>query len=102
MSNIITLKDGLMVEIDINENEKYAKEISSDDIIDTSIEKIQDFLLKVIKPISNTYKELDKEMSIHETKITIGVKSGAEGNFILAKSNISSNIQVEMTLKPIV
>lgn len=57
-------------------------------------------MTKIIKPISNTYKELNKDMSIYSAKVTVGVKISVEGNFILAKSSASANIQVEMTLKP--
>ncbi len=97
MTRIIKLKDDLEVEVDINEEQAY--EISKDGIIESSIDQIQTFLTKIMQPISNTYKELDKDMSVESAKVSIGVKIGAEGNFILAKSSASANIQVELTLK---
>lgn len=97
MTKIIKLKDDLEVEVEMDE--KAAYEISDDHIIESSIEQIQTFLTKIMQPISNTYKELDKDMSIESAKVSIGVKIGVEGNFILAKSSASANIQVELTLK---
>ena len=97
MNKIVTLKDGLEVEIELDENQ--AREISLDNRIESSIEDISGFLSKVIKPISNTYKQLNKEVNISETKVTLGVKIGVEGGFILAKSTAEAHIQVEMVMR---
>ncbi|MDP2851168.1 MAG: CU044_2847 family protein [Sulfuricurvum sp.] len=99
MTKIIKFTDGLDVEIEINENQ--AHEIADHSVINASIDQVQTFLKKVMQPFSNTYKELSKDMNIDSTKISIGVKVGIEGNFILAKSSAEANIQVEMTLRPI-
>lgn len=97
MNKTIELKDGLEVEIELEANK--AREISLDNKIDASIEDIQGFLSKVIKPISNTFRELNKEVNIAETKVTLGVKIGVEGGFILAKSTAEAHIQVEMVMR---
>lgn len=97
MNKIITLNDGVLVEVEIDESQ--AHEISHNDVVNSSIDQIQSLLLKVIHPFSETYKELNKSMSIESAKVTIGINVGIEGNFILAKSNLGANIQVEMTLK---
>lgn len=98
MTKIIKLNDNIDVEIEVND--RQAQEISNYNEVDASISKIDSLLTKIIQPISNTYKELNKDMSIDSAKVTVGVKIGVEGNFILAKSSASANIQVEMTLKP--
>ncbi len=99
MTKIIQLQDDVQVEIEINQDQ--AQEISDGREVESSIDKIQDLLKKVMQPISNTFKELNKDVSIESTKVSVGIKIGIEGNFILAKSSASANIQVEMTLKPI-
>lgn len=97
MSKIIKLKDGLEIEVEVDKNQ--AHEISDNKSVDSSIDKIQDFLTKLMRPICNTYRELDKDMSIESAKVSVGVKIGIEGNFILAKSTAGANIQVEITLR---
>ena len=97
MNKVVKLNDGLEVEIEIDESQ--ARHISFDKKIDTSIEDISDFLSKIIKPISNTYKELNKTVIISETKVTLGVKISIEGGFILAKSTAEAHIQVEMVMR---
>lgn len=101
MNQVIKMDNDFMVEVELDAHQ--AQEISSSDnmMINSSIDKIQDFLIKIIKPVSNTYKELNKEMSIDSAKVKIGIKIDIEGNFILAKSSASANIEVEMTFKPL-
>lgn len=98
MTKIIRLNDNIDVEVEIDDKQAY--EISDNAHFNTSIDQIQVLLKKVMQPFSNTYKELSKDMNIDSTKISIGVKIGMEGNFILAKSSAEANIQVEMTLRP--
>lgn len=97
MIRIIKLNDEVEVEVEVDENQPI--EISDNAPIDSSMDKIKDLLSKVMQPISNTYKELDKDMSIDSVKVVVGVKVGVEGNFILAKSSAGANIQVEMIIR---
>jgi hypothetical protein len=96
LNKIITLNDGIQVEVEINENEAF--EISDTDFVDSSIDKIQLLLHKVCTPISATFNELEKSINVESTKVTIGVKVGVEGNFFIAKSTGEANIQVELTI----
>lgn len=95
--DVIKLADGTEIEVELDPNSAY--EISDSNQVSSSLEKIQGLLSTVVKPIANTYRELNKEVRIAETKLILGVKVGAEGNFVLAKSNVNAHIQVEMTLK---
>ena len=96
-TKIIQLEDNLDVEVEVSNTQAY--EISDNTTVDSSINKLEEMLSKVMKPIANTYRELNKDMSIESAKVAVGVKIGVEGNFILAKSNASANIQVELTFK---
>lgn len=98
MVKIIKLNDDLEIEVEVDENQ--AHRISDNNAVDSSIEKIQPFLTKVMQPVGNTFKGLYENISIESAKVTIGIKIGIEGNFILAKSTAGANIQVEMTLRP--
>ncbi|WP_321471637.1 CU044_2847 family protein [Halarcobacter sp.] len=98
MTKILKLNDDIDVEIEIDNNQ--AQEISNYTKVDTSIKEISLLLNKIMSPITNTYKELNKDVNMESAKVTVGVKIGIEGNFILAKSSANANIQVEMTFKP--
>lgn len=97
-TKIIKLEDNFDVEVEVSNTQ--AQEISDNTTVDSSIDKLEEMLSKVMKPISNTYRELNKDMNIESVKVAVGIKIGVEGNFILAKSNASANIQVELTFKP--
>lgn len=97
MNRVIQLKDGLEIEVEVREDESM--EISTQKKVDSAIDNIQSILKKVMKPVANTYKELNKEVSMESVKVSVGIKISAEGNFIIAKSNIGAHIQVEMLLK---
>lgn len=99
MTRTIKLKDDVEVEVEIDDDKAY--EISNGVSVESSIDQIESLLTKIMKPVSNTYRELNKDMSIETAKIAVGIKIGIEGNFILAKSSASANISVEMTLKAI-
>lgn len=96
MNRIITLENGLQIEVEVNENQ--ALEISDNDFVDSSINKIQSLLKEVCTPIASTLNELKDSLNLESTKITIGVKVGVEGNFFIAKSTGEAHIQVELTL----
>ena len=97
MTKIIEWNDGLEVEIDIDDNSAY--QISNSSKINSSNGDIHNILLKIMKPISKTYEDLSENLNIESTKISVGIKIGAEGNFILATSSMGANIEVQMTLK---
>jgi len=95
MIKTIRLNDGIEIEVEVDDHR--AREISNNENIDSSIDRVQTLLKKVMQPISNTYKELNKDLNIESTKVTVGVNVSVEGNFVLAKSSAGANIQVEMT-----
>ena len=98
MIQIIKLADGLELETEIREDQ--VREISSQKIASSTMEKIKPLLNTVIQPISEVYSELSKDMIIESSKVSIGIKVGLEGNFFVAKSAAEANIQIEMTLRP--
>jgi hypothetical protein len=96
LSKIITLKNDIQIEVDIDDTE--AMEISDNEFVDSSIDKIKTLLSNVCEPIAESIIELGENINVESTKVTVGVKVGVEGNFFVAKSTGEANIQVEMTL----
>ncbi|QBF83776.1 hypothetical protein EXU30_14555 [Shewanella maritima] len=97
MNKVVELEDGLELEVFIPEDD--ARLISSGSKVQARIDDIQALLSKVITPISNTYKELNKSVSIAETKVSLGVKLSMESGFVVAKCSSEAHIQIEMTLR---
>ena len=100
MSKSIINEDGIWFEVDIDNNQEYIMEISSSQNTIKSINQISDILLRLTTPIKNTYNELNKDMYVESAKLTVGIKVGVEGNFIVAKGNSEANIVIEMSMRP--
>ena len=61
LEKIITLKDGLKVEVEQDENSVY--EIGTRESINNSIEDIEDFIRKLSQPISNSFKNFSNDIN---------------------------------------
>ncbi|OEU83371.1 MAG: hypothetical protein BA873_15980 [Desulfobulbaceae bacterium C00003063] len=99
-SKLIKLNDGTLIEAEVNNGE--AKEIASGlaDKVNSSFEKIRPILTSVCKPITETWKELSKEMTIDQAEIQLGLNFEGEGNLFITKSKAGANITVKLVLKP--
>jgi hypothetical protein len=100
-SKLIELGDGTLVEIEVPENR--AQPISggaADKIKDATIDKIKPIILKACRPISEVWKDLDKDMHIEQAEVELGLGFEAEGNLYITKAKGNANLTVKFTLKP--
>jgi hypothetical protein len=103
-SKLIELEDGILMEVDVPENE--VTRISGGELeitqINRSINAIESILLKACKPVANVLTELNKDMLVNEVEVGIELGLEAEGNFFIAKgkSNASLSIKLKLTPKP--
>ena len=99
---LIELDNGLLMEVDIPQSE--IEMISSNsgviDKVGGSIDTIKSLLLKTIQPISETYKELNKDMIVERAEVEIGIGFSAEGNLFIASGKGSANLKVKLVLSP--
>ena len=100
-SKLIELEDGALVEVEVPENK--AQPIAggaADKIKDATIERIKPIILKVCKPLSEVWKELNKDMHIEQAEVELGLGFEAEGNLYITKAKGNANLVVKLTLKP--
>ncbi len=100
-SRLIELGDGTLVEIEVPDNK--AKPISggaAERIKDATVDKIKPIILKACKPISEVWKELDKDLDIEQAEVELGLGFEAEGNLYITKAKGNANLTVRFTLKP--
>ena len=100
-SKLIERDDGALVEVEVPENK--AQPISggaADKIKDATIERIKPIILKVCKPLSEVWKELNKDMYIEQAEVELGLGFEAEGNLYITKAKGNANLVVKLTLKP--
>ncbi len=97
---IVQLEDGTYIEVEVSPDE--AQQISGGftKTINSTFEKIQPLLVKVCRPIIDSWKELNKEMSIEKAEVELGLSFSCEGNIFITKSNAGANLSIRLTLKP--
>ena len=99
-TKLIELEDGILIEVETTKDE--AKPISGGlaQKVDKSVDKIKPIMLKVCRPVIETWKELNKEVSIDEIEVQLGLSFEGEGNLYITKAKAGANISVKFVLKP--
>ncbi len=99
-SKLIELDGGTLVEAVVDDNK--AKEIAGGaaDKVESSFEKIRPILINACKPVLETWKELNKEMTVDQAEIQLGLSFEGEGNLFVTKAKAGANITVKLILKP--
>lgn len=95
--NTIVLSDGVEVQVELSENE--AQEISARSRVENSLKDLQTTITKISESISGYAESINVSDQVKETKISVGLKVGVEGNLILSKSTLDAHINITFTLK---
>ena len=99
-TKLIRLKDGTLVEVEIDSRHPTQISNRAADAVDAAIDGIHDTLLKACKPIASVWRELNKDMVIDQAEIELGLGFEAEGNLYITKATGSANLVVRLTLAP--
>ena len=100
-SKLIQLEDGTLVEVEIPGEQ--VEEISGGGFVrqvNSSWHKVEELLTQACKPIANTISEMNKEMSVEQAEVELGLSFEGEGNLYVAKSKAGANLKVKLVLKP--
>jgi len=99
-TKLIELEDGILVEVEAQENE--AQQISSRaaEAVSSSFSKIKPLLKKAVQPIAELWNELDQDVAIEAAEVTINFSFEGEGNIYVTKAKAGSNLSVKLILKP--
>lgn len=98
-TKVVTLEDGTRIQIDVSEEQ--AQQISGGiDTIKGSFDKVQPLLLNICRPLVSTWNELNKEMSIEQAEVELGLSFEGEGNLFVTKSSLGANFKLKLILKP--
>ena len=81
--------------MDVSEEEFV--NISSGSTVDASFSKIKNILRSVISPITEIRNEFTE--TADTTKVKIGIRITAEGNFVVAKASTQTHLEIEFTFK---
>lgn len=103
-TKLIRLDNGPLIEVEASPDEVQA--ISGGDAESVSKDfykvfaKIRPTLLKVCKPLADTWKELNQDMVVEQAEVELGFSFEGEGNLYITKATAGANLTVKLTLKP--
>lgn len=99
-NKLIQLEDGTLVEVEVPEEK--AEEISGGfaERVVSTFDQIKPLLIKICSPIAETWDEINKDMTIDQAEVEIGLAFELEGNLYITKSKAEANLTVKLVLKP--
>lgn len=99
-AKLIELDDGMLIEVEVPEDEAQLISGGFADKVNTTFEKIKPVLLKTCRPITEVWKELNKDVQIEQAEVELGLSFEGEGNLYITRSKIGANLTVKLILKP--
>lgn len=99
-TKLIKLEDGTLIEVDVpgEQVEKISGGMAKQ--VEATVDKIKPILLRICKPITETWKELNQEMHIQQAEVELGLSFEGEGNLYVTKAKAGANVSVKLVLKP--
>jgi len=100
-TQLIELEDGTLIEVDhlAGAVQKTAGG-SAIQHVDKTIDRVTPVLARVGQAVAAAWRELNKDMTITETQIELGLSFEGEGNVYVTKATAGANLVVTLTLKP--
>ncbi len=99
-TKLIELEDGMLVEVAVLPDQAQQIAGGFTDKVGATFEKIKPILVKVCRPITEVWAELNKDMQIEKAEVEIGLSFEGEGNLYITKSKAGANLTVKLILKP--
>jgi pantoate kinase len=96
---IIELDNGILVEVEAAPGVKHM-DSGTAARVQKSIDTIRPLLLAASRPVLSVLEELNKDMTITDAKVEIGLGFGVSGGVFIAKGEASANLKVTLTLAP--
>ncbi len=95
---IIKLEDDILVEVEIPEGKKTP--VAGGKSITSTVDKIKPILLKLSRPIAETWQELGQDIQVEQAEVEVNFGFEGEGNIYITKAKANANLSVKLILKP--
>ncbi len=99
-SQLIELEDGLLVEVDVPDDQVNQIAGGVPEQVDKAIDMVRPVLLKACRPVVSVWQELNKEMTIDNVEVELQLGFSAEGSVFLAKTKGNANLKIKLSISP--
>lgn len=98
-TKLIKLDDGTLVEVEVPAGEARQISYGFADKVSSSLDKIRPVLVNACRPITDAWREINKDMLIEQAEVELGLNFEGEGNLYITKSKIGASLTVKLVLK---
>ncbi len=102
-TQLVRLDEDLLIEVEADPKAPRLIASSAATKIDEKLEeafaRIQPLLVGAVRPLVNTWAELNKEIELDQAQIQLGLSFEGEGNLYLVKGTVGANFTITLTFK---
>ncbi|WP_058556212.1 CU044_2847 family protein [Thiohalocapsa sp. ML1] len=100
-TQIIELQDGLLIEVQADTADG-PRQISGGRhrVVDGAIDTARELLLKAVEPVASVWGELNRDLSIEEVEIQLGLGFEASGRLFIAQGTGKTNLSFTLKVRP--
>lgn len=91
-TKLIELSDGLLVEVEAEEDTVQQIAAGAADRVERTMEGAQSLLKKAVQPVVSVWDELNQDLAIEKVEIQLALGFEAEGNLFVARGSGKANI----------
>lgn len=98
-TRLIRLDDGTLIEVEASPNEVQQVSSRAADRVHESLASIQPLLIGACRPVIAAWRELNREMTIDQAEIELGLSFEGEGNIYITKAKAGANLTIKLIFK---
>jgi len=100
-TELIQLQDGLLVEVQSNpEDTPRQIAASAAELAEGAMDQARELLLKAVQPLASVWGELNRDLTIDEVEIQLGLGFEAKGKLFIVQGTGSANLRFTLKVRP--
>lgn len=104
-SRYIELQDRIIVEVGSPGDERVEMHSSTLDRVNSSLDQVGDILEKLVRPISESFRDMNKALDVpievEKAEVEIGLSFSAEGSIFVTKAKAEGSLSVKIIFKAV-
>jgi hypothetical protein len=100
-TELIQRRDGLLVEVQSNPDDSPKQIVASAaGLAEGAVDQACELLLKAVQPLPSVWSEVNRDLTIDEVEIRLGLGFEASGKLFIAQGTGSANLSFTFKVRP--